>query len=217
MNRRWLIGIILGCVSLFSLVRNWEHWRRPAYESHVTGDAGALAGIQMVEEGDCAQAIPTLERALGKPLLEVKTGRIFAALGTCYLTEPDNDGKPQRHKGYLYSGLGHRAQGEAEEARAAFTSALEIDPNYGKAYESLGSLSLMEGRHAEAIEQLEHAVDLDGANPITRANLALAFAAVGRFEEAELQVEQAERRGYKKMPLLQELIAKAKAESAERE
>ncbi len=217
MNRRWLIGIILGGVSLFSLVRNWEHWRRPAYESHITGDDGARAGIQMVEEGDCATAIPTLERALGKPLMEVETGRIFAALGTCYLTEPDNEGKSQRHKGFLYSGLAHRAQGRPEEARAAFTSALEIDSNYGKAYESLGSLLLVEGRHAEAIAQLEHAADLEGANPITRANLALAYAAVGRFEAAELQVKQAERLGYKKMPLLQELIAKARTESAEHE
>jgi tetratricopeptide (TPR) repeat protein len=210
MSRVLRIVVLVGMVVL--LIRAVREAREPGYESHVTGDAGARAGIALVEQGKHEEALPILERALAKPLLEVESADAFAALGDCYLkVEPGDGGPSSRPKGLVYVGIAHRLRGRFDEAREAFTRALELAPDHAEAHESLGAMELVGGRPAEAIPHLERARDLDGSKAITRSNLALSYAMVGRLREAEREVEQAARLGYPKIAALREQVAASRA------
>lgn len=197
MRGRLLIGLVFGGLSVFGLARNWQHMRRPAYESHITGDAAVRAGYALVEEGQYAEAIAAIERGMQKPLLEVELSGVYQALADAYAgLDREGKGEPVKHQALLYQGFAHRLRGDNDKAAAAFAEAEKLRPDYALAYESLGSVLLVEGRYAEAVAQLERAIELDGAKAITRSNLACAYAGAGRFGEAELQYKQAERLGY---------------------
>lgn len=212
MSRRLLIAIVVGGISLFGLVRSLQHARRPAYESHITGDAAARAGIELSRIGKHEKAIKVLEQASGKPMLEVPLADLFAALGESYQAAgPDAAGKSRKPMGLVYSGLALKLKGETDKAEAAFKSALELDPGYSKGLESLGALYLQTGRQEAAIPLLEHAIDADGSVAITHSNLALAYAAVGRFDSAQLQIDAAARLGYDKVEKVRQAIERARA------
>ncbi len=215
MNRRILIGIVVGGVSLFMLVRALQHARRPAWESHITGDAAARAGIAAVEKGEHAEAARALEFALRKPRLEVADADVYQALGKAYVgMDRTGTGESRLHEGFVLQGLAHRMRGDVGKAEAAYAAAERARPDYALAYESLGALRLAQGRHQEAIVQLERAIALDPAKAITRSNLALAYASVGRFAEADVQVQQAEHLGYPKVERLRSLVKDRRARSA---
>jgi tetratricopeptide (TPR) repeat protein len=214
MGRRALIGIVLGGISLFLPVRAAEDARRPAWESHVTGDAAARAGIAAVEKGEFAEAVRALEFALQKPRFEVAVADVYEALGRAYAgLDRTGTGESRKHEALVCQGLAHRLRGDLEKAGTAFAAAEKARPDYALAYESLGSLRLTQGRPQEAILQLERAVELDPAKAITRSNLAIAHAQVGHFDEADLQVQQAERLGYPKVEQLKASVKNLRARS----
>jgi Flp pilus assembly protein TadD len=74
---------------------------------------------------------------------------------------------------------------EAVEAceRAAHVSGGEVEAD-ASVFNNLSFLLLSVGRNDEALDNAEHAVQLDGRDPMLRNNLALAQAAVGREEVA---------------------------------
>ena len=214
MTRRLLFAVLLGGFSIFGLVKSCHRLRRPAYESHVTGDAAAKAGLAKVEEGRCVEAIPILESAERKPMLEVSRGQLYSALGGCYLATPESSGDARRARGFFYQGLADLEREAYDDARGNFTRTLELRPDDVEALENLGSVSLLQGRNAEAIEELERAIGLDGSAVVPHSNLALAYAYLGRFADAEREVVETERRGYKKGARLRERIAQLRPESA---
>lgn len=214
MGRRILIGIVVGGVSLFLLVRSLEHARRPAWESHITGDAAARAGIAAVGKGELEEAVRALEFAMQKPRLEVADADVYEALGKAYAgLDRTGAGESRRHQALVYQGLAHRLRGDFEKAEAAFTAAQQARPDYAQAYESLGALRLVQGRYQEAIVQLERAIELDSGKAITRSNLAIAYAHVGRFDEADLHLRQAERLGYPNTEKVRSFIQSLRARS----
>ena len=67
---------------------------------------------------------------------------------------------------------------QAEAAFASFTAALEADPQFAPAWANRAVLAYSAGRPADAVDDLDHAVEL-GDDPMLRANRALALADLG--------------------------------------
>lgn len=213
MRRRVLIAVVIGGISIFLLARNVEHLRRPAYETDITGDGGVAAARAMIEKGEYEKALAALEHSVNKPLLEVQMSEVYDAFAKCYDgLDAKGKGEPRKHEALAFAGLAHRLRGEYEQAEAAFRGALAIRPDYAMAHESLGALYLIQGRHAEAIPPLERAIDLDATKSVTRSNLAICYAATGRFEEAERQYREAERLGYTELDGLRKFLDRTRSE-----
>jgi serine/threonine-protein kinase len=61
---------------------------------------------------------------------------------------------------------------------------IELDPNFGPAYEYLSLSYLKRGRNAEAVAAAEKAVELTNASSITVGDLGFVYAVVGKRAEA---------------------------------
>lgn len=79
--------------------------------------------------------------------------------------------------------------GRFDEARRAYQEALALSPNDAGILTNLGVSHLMAGEPADAERYLRQAADQRGAPPEARANLAVALALQGRFDEAD-QIER---------------------------
>lgn len=73
---------------------------------------------------------------------------------------------------------------QIDQAIARCKRATEIDASNGGAWNNLGFLLLTAEQPTEALEAAEHAIDIDGAEPRYRNNLAMAQAALGREDQA---------------------------------
>jgi CHAT domain-containing protein/tetratricopeptide (TPR) repeat protein len=100
-------------------------------------------------------------------------------------------------------GLLHR-MGDLEEAERELKRALEVfvgllakHPNHPTALNNLAHLHLTQGKPRDAIPLLEKALELTEAGtpgePVFRHNLGRAHLMLGRLEEAEEQIERAQR------------------------
>jgi TolB-like protein/Flp pilus assembly protein TadD len=73
------------------------------------------------------------------------------------------------------------------EAEARLRRAIERNPNYAGAYEKLSDLLAESGRFEDALRYAEKGVALDPLSDGLRGSLAGSLAALGRFDEAEVQ------------------------------
>jgi Flp pilus assembly protein TadD len=212
MSRGLVVKLVVLAMAIAGLVASLRHSRRPGYESHITGDAGVRAGIELSRSGHHAEAIEVIEREGAKPLLEVPMESYTAALGASYEAlgaETGDDAK--KATGLHYTGMAQKLRGELVPAEASFLRALELQPDHGRALASLGSLYLQLGRNEEAIARLERAADVDATVAITRSNLALAYALTGRFDSAEVQLQAASRLGYTKIEAMRQKVNELRA------
>jgi len=69
---------------------------------------------------------------------------------------------------------------------------IELDPNFGPAYQYLGLSYLKQGRNAEAITALKKAVELTGESSIALGDLGYVYAATGKRTEALTIIRQLE-------------------------
>ncbi len=76
-------------------------------------------------------------------------------------------------------------QGEHSAARRAFDRALDLRARFPEALNNRGALALQEGRAAEALVDLERAVELEPSSAALRVNLGLALRRLGRREASE--------------------------------
>lgn len=74
--------------------------------------------------------------------------------------------------------------GRPEDAVAAITRALELDPNQGPSHYNLGTILHSLGRYDEAISHFKEAIRLDPNDAQAQNNLGAAFKASARMEEA---------------------------------
>jgi tetratricopeptide (TPR) repeat protein len=81
-------------------------------------------------------------------------------------------------------GLAWQHLDEVEKATACFEAAVAANPRFAPARTALGVMYARRARHAEALEQYDHALLLDATSAITHANRALSLEALGRLEEA---------------------------------
>jgi TolB-like protein/class 3 adenylate cyclase len=90
------------------------------------------------------------------------------------------------------TGLGHvlYLARDYDAAIAQYGKALQIDPTFGPAHLWFGRPYLQKGMYAEAIAEIQLAVDASGGSTISLAVLAHAFASAGRKAEARRIVEE---------------------------
>lgn len=89
------------------------------------------------------------------------------------------DARPSAELCILYADIN-----EVQKAIERCKRATEIDPSNGGAWNNLGFLLLSAEQPTEALEAAERAIDIDGAEPRYRNNLAMAQAALGREDQA---------------------------------
>lgn len=111
------------------------------------------------------------------------------------------------------SGICYRSLGEPAKARESYRKAIAADPKYPNAYSSLGTLLLLEGEFQESIDHFERALKLDNSLAITHGNLALAYAKVGRFTEADASLKASIERGYANAEIIREQIEELRTQA----
>jgi tetratricopeptide (TPR) repeat protein len=89
------------------------------------------------------------------------------------------------HKGLVLYGAG-----AYEDAIAAYTEALDIEPRFSGAHALLGWVYEKKGRFEEAIRELEEASRLDPSPSWRLAGVAEAYALAGRRREAMRALEE---------------------------
>jgi DNA-binding winged helix-turn-helix (wHTH) protein/TolB-like protein/Tfp pilus assembly protein PilF len=77
-----------------------------------------------------------------------------------------------------------------DAAIAQFRKVIGMDPNFAVAHQTLGIVYQRKGLGAEAVAELERAVELSGASPSTVASLGAAAAAAGDRVRARVQLER---------------------------
>lgn len=91
---------------------------------------------------------------------------------------------------YLKLGMIYRVIQDDDSAEEMFKKALALYPS-ADAYASLGALYMTREDFKKAAENLENSLDLSDKNGFVHADLAICYAKLGMFEEAEEEYEWA--------------------------
>src|SRR5271157_3258267 len=78
----------------------------------------------------------------------------------------------------------HQASNLAQ-AEQLYHEILRSEPGHADAWHLLGVLASQVGRHDLGVEYIRHALDLRPGTAVYHNNLAFAYQALGRLEEAE--------------------------------
>jgi len=98
---------------------------------------------------------------------------------------------PKLAAAHAASGFVSHVRGNAEAALAHYEDALQINPNYSIVYLWMANLRSREfGQYKEAFDLFEIAVRLDPLSLPTRMTYFYRLLVMGRFEDAELQLEK---------------------------
>ncbi len=101
------------------------------------------------------------------------------------------DLNPRLGEAHLSLAAFYRDQERYEEAEAAFRRAIELSPNYATAHFWYASfLRNWPSRYARALELIRKAAELDPLSSIIQANVADTYLTLGRFEDADRQLQR---------------------------
>lgn len=150
-------------------------------------------------QGKFAAAEQSWRTALG---LSPSSAAVLYNLASCCAGDPERRGEAIR---FLELGLGiepsarrclelasllHQG-GETEKSLAYYQQALELDPQFSEAYNSLGCVYFENGIHAEAERLFRTAVAFAPERADFLVNLGVALNALGRYDEAEAVLRHA--------------------------
>jgi len=161
-------------------------------------------------DGEYRAVEPLIRQAIkSKELNQADEAEAYAILGNSYnelgLIQDAIDAhqkalelNPDSVSYWTNLGVCYRLTSQYDKAEACYQKALSLDPEYAQVYTSLGALHLTHTMEYEkAIEYLEKAIDLDPGQAIAYANMAIAKASVGFFDEADALLRQAVMKGYR--------------------
>ena len=119
-----------------------------------------------------------------------RTGEAAASVAAARRLEPD------RVEHHYLEGMFLHTGGRTQDAATALERAVALDPDLGEAHALLGMIAAEAGRFGEAAERMERALELglEGNAPL-RFNYARVLEALGRSEEAKVQMEAFDRLG----------------------
>jgi ribosomal protein S12 methylthiotransferase accessory factor len=131
-------------------------------------DVHFFLGLALENQDRAGEALEHFRRALAldPPAHEIPS--IYVHLGTC-----------QKDLGYF------------KEAVAAFTQALELDPNLKEAHHLLGFCHFKLEQYQRAVECFEKVIELDPGSAIDYANLGINLQRLGYAKEAGFVLQQA--------------------------
>jgi tetratricopeptide (TPR) repeat protein len=182
-----------------------------------SGDQLVVKALKLIEADKHEEALPLLLRAQDRPLKSFTKSEVLTTIGNCYNRQDQFDealrfheaaieADPQNHKAYVNQGIVYRLQGEYDKAADCYSKALELQPDYAELHASMGALAIFQDKPAVAVEHLERAVQLDDTLPVAHSNLAVAYAMVDRFDDADRELQKAVVRGYRQAKVIRERI-----------
>jgi tetratricopeptide (TPR) repeat protein len=104
-------------------------------------------------------------------------------------------------------GLLHRKRGDYDEALRAYARVLELDPKHAQAYSSMAVIALKRAQDAQALEYAKKGYELDKTDPVTAANLAVAYHYNRDVPNRDRLTGIAERMGYLKIDTLKKIYS----------
>ncbi len=160
-------------------------------------------GRAFVHEKRYQEALPVLRTAAEKlptsgmahyelALALIKTGQWEAALPEMQAAVVCT---PKSAQMQFYLGAVHLRLKHVPEATSAFNKALELDANHFMTNLKYGEMLLVEGKPAEALPKLEHAVKTDPKSAEAHAFLGRAYEALGQKQNAARERAMAQQLG----------------------
>ena len=147
---------------------------------------GALFGI--IATGAQAQVVMTIGNGRAHDcFVQAKTGgQPRAGVAVCnQALMHDTLNKQDRAGTYDNRGVLLDLLGRTDEARDDFNMAIALDPKLGDPYVNLGAMLIKQGRHEEALGQINKGLDLGMSfTHIGYYNRAVAEQILGRYKEA---------------------------------
>ncbi len=180
------------------------------------GDEHLRLGHQAFDAGDFQRATAEFQSAIDSGARGDRA-EMYTLLGTACDRLERYDQAVQAHgkavelnplyfQAWNNLGIAHFNLGQLEQAAKCHRRALELNPTYAFAYASLGGLAIHRGTPLEAVGHLEKAIELNPSVAIAHSNLALAYAMVGKYEEATVSLKQAITLGYRNWQEIQTRI-----------
>jgi superkiller protein 3 len=85
-----------------------------------------------------------------------------------------------------------KRQGKTAEAITEVKKAIRARPKYAAAFFTLGNLERAQANYDGAVKAYTESLNLEPANPQTRANLGAAYVRLGRLDEGIVELEKVE-------------------------
>lgn len=99
--------------------------------------------------------------------------------------------------------------GQTDQARSFVERALKVDPSSPQAWSALGELELAQGNSSDAESAFSQAIKLATFPTLARAKRAMARIRLGKFQDAEADVELLKQQGFKDQPYVNYLAGRA--------
>lgn len=199
---------LTGVFLLFILIALAGCGRNPLQSISAVNDY--QKGVENYESGNYENAIECFATAIDNELPDEWTVYAYSYMGHCRFAQENLEDAEAMYRLALATGressmcntnLGilYRTCEEYEKAEQYYLTALEADASYAQALASLGVLYSVNGRAEEAVPLLERAIAAETeTSAVYHANLAYAYAGVGRFAQAREQLAIADQKGYSK-------------------
>lgn len=217
---RWSYFVTAGI--LVAVACGWILYRvSPSSGNGSDGDELVVSALRAHADGDYVTTVDQLERAVDLGVTRHDPAVVYKTLGNSYHETGRFDKAiviyrkwleiyPKSHDAWVMLSDAYRDAGDVDEAERCIEEALSTYPRSARLYAKLGRLSLMKDYPERAVENLQSSICLNPDAPGPYADLAWAFAALGRFEEAESSYQAAVWLGYKDGNILRQRLANLK-------
>lgn len=182
--------------------------------------------IKAMKQGNVRQALSLYEQGVNQDTPGMEKHDIhFHFANECVRADLHEKGEelalrglalsPQSVMGYLILGSARFSQGKYIGAAESFRTVTELDTSNATAWASLGTISIMLNKPAEAVPFYQKALELDQDKGTQHSNLAMAYARMRDVAAAERHVNLARKAGYDNIKAVEEEVAAARKEVAD--
>lgn len=186
------------------------------------GDRTVEKATEAYQAGQYAKAADLYAKAADLGLKKYKRADVLTLQSNALLFLDKNDAAfeaadqalkadPNHVQAWVNKGIVFRQRGNYAEAERAYLQAEKIDPGDAEMLCSLGALYVLTDRPRKAVETLEKAARVAPSVPTCYSNLALAYAMVGRFDDAERSLKRAVVHGYRNAAAMRQRIDNLRA------
>ncbi len=168
--------------------------------------AFTLGRTAMIQQEDYASAVTLFERAVS---LDPSFAMAYASLGTCYnnLNEPTKaaenttkayqllDRTSEREKLYITSHYYQFVKGDVLKAEQAYDLGTETFPQDVANYINLSDVYTVLGEYDKGLAASQNALRVDSGDGLTYDDVAGAYLALDRLDEAKAVIQQSYARG----------------------
>ena len=151
-----------------------------------------VRGLQLQRMGKLREAEKIYRDVLMRSPDDVDALRLLAGVAmrakhwgdAVVLLERALDKAPDYFRGWMDFGLAHHEMENTEEALAAYSRAMNLEPSKSQPYTAAGKVKAMVGEHREALKLFEQALQRDAADADAMAGMGHVLKTVGGQDEA---------------------------------